>query len=159
MERVWRVIDLFATAQGCLSRELARHFADEDTVPDEGCGHCNSCLGNAPKIVFQLDRAGKRPLDEDKVQAILSATTVRDDARFLARVAFGISSPRVTAEKLGKKEVFGSMSVDGCAFEVSFLVSLVSPLFSFRRGRLMTPSPFLPSQDLLKRFEKECHDS
>ncbi|KAM0803698.1 P-loop containing nucleoside triphosphate hydrolase protein [Usnea florida] len=129
MQRVWRVIELFATGHGCLSRELARHFADEDTVPDEGCGHCNSCLGNAPKIVFQRDRAGNRPLDENKVQAILSATKVRDDARFLARVAFGISSPRVTAEKLGKNAVFGSMSVDGCAFE-----------------------------DLLKRFEKECHD-
>ena len=35
---------------------------------------------------------------------------------YLARVAFGISSPRVTSEKLSKNAVHGSM--DKCDFEV-----------------------------------------
>ena len=39
---------------------------------------------------------------------ILAATAVRDDLRFLARVGFGISSPQVTMERLGKHSVFGS---------------------------------------------------
>ena len=44
------------------------------------------------------------------IQSVLKATKIRDDARFLARVAFGITSPRITAEKLSKHEIFGIMS-------------------------------------------------
>ena len=65
-------------------------------------------------------RAEKEAVDEAKVRAILKATGVRDDARFLARVAFGIGSPRVTAERLGKSEVFGCLA--GCGFEVSWML-------------------------------------
>lgn len=116
MERVQRVIDL-VTTHGCLSRELARHFADEGTVPKEGCGHCNFCLTKTQVRFLQArNRSRKGRIDERKIEAILAATTVRDDARFLARLAFGISSPRVTMEKLGKHAVFGSM--DDCDFEV-----------------------------------------
>lgn len=115
MERVQRVIDL-VTTHGCLSRKLARHFADHATVPNEGCRHCNFCL-TKKQVQFlkphNLSRKGR--IDEGKIKAILAATKVRDDARFLARVAFGISSPRVTMEKLGKHAVFGSM--DDCDFE------------------------------------------
>lgn len=57
----------------------------------------------------------KEKVDQGKIKAVLAATSVRDDARFLARVAFGISSPRVGIERLGKHKVFGSMS--GCDFE------------------------------------------
>ena len=119
MARVRQVIDL-VTHPGCSSRELARHFGDEDTVPTDGCRHCNFCLSNTPVKFLQardhLSRKGR--IDEKKVKAILAATDVRDDARFLARVAFGISSPRVTTERLGKHDVFGSM--DDCDFEVSW---------------------------------------
>ena len=116
MQRVWRVVDL-VTARGCLSRELARHFADEGSVPEGECGHCQFCISKTP---VEFDRDGivsrRGRIDEAKIEAVLAATAVRDDARFLARVAFGISSPRVTAEKLGKMAVFGSM--DDCDFEV-----------------------------------------
>ena len=114
MRRVSRVIDL-VTHPGCLSRRLAAHFADEGTVPEGGCRHCNFCLSDAPVAFLRPDdmaRGRKGRVEEGKVRA-----GVRDDARFLARVAFGISSPRVTAEKLGKHAVFGSM--DECDFEVS----------------------------------------
>lgn len=43
-------------------------------------------------------------------------TKVRDDPRFLAKVGFGMSSPRVMIEKMGNHAVFGSMDV--CSFEV-----------------------------------------
>lgn len=116
MQRVRRVIDL-VTTDGCLSRALADHFADGATVPEGGCGHCNFCLTKT-RVDFvrgdQLARKGR--VDEGRVAAVLAATSVRDDARFLARVAFGISSPRVTTEKLGRHAVFGSM--DDCDFEV-----------------------------------------
>lgn len=119
MVRVRQVIDL-VTHPGCSSRELAKHFGDEDTVPTDGCRRCNFCLSNTPVKFLQgrdnLSRKGR--IDEKKIKAILAATDVRDDARFLARVAFGISSPRVTTERLGKHGVFGSM--DECDFEVSW---------------------------------------
>ncbi|KAN0083161.1 hypothetical protein V8E54_002249 [Elaphomyces granulatus] len=49
--------------------------------------------------------------------AVLTACSVRDDPRFLARIAFGIVSPRVMPMRLGRDPVFGSMNV--CDFMVS----------------------------------------
>ena len=119
IERVQKVIELI-TSKSCLARELARHFDDEDSVPEGGCDHCSYCITKKPIRYIKGDEEGRKaPLDETKIQAILAATSFRDDARFLARVAFGISSPRVTAEKLGKDPVFGSM--DNCNFEVWLL--------------------------------------
>ena len=87
-------------------------------MPEGGCGHCNFCITNTRveyrQAAHGLQRKGR--IDEGKVRKILAATKVRDDARFLARVAFGISSPRVTVEKLGRHDVFGCM--DDCDFEV-----------------------------------------
>lgn len=116
MARVRGVIDLI-TSDGCLTRELARHFGDEDSIAETGCANCSFCLTETPIKFIEGDK-GRRtePIDEAKMKAILSATAVRDDARFLARVALGISSPRVTAEKLGKNAVFGSL--DSCDFQV-----------------------------------------
>lgn len=116
MDRVKGVIELI-TSKSCLNRALARHFGDQDSIPKEGCGHCNFCLTKQPINFIRGDKQQRKGcIDEEKIEAILSATKVRDDARFLARVAFGISSPRVTAEKLGKHAVFGSM--DDCNFMV-----------------------------------------
>jgi superfamily II DNA helicase RecQ len=113
MERVQAVID-FVTFDGCLARELARHFGDESSIPDEGCGNCEYCI-TRQAVKFVKGGATKAKIDQKKIDAVLAATKVRDDTRFLARVAFGISSPRVTKEKLGRHEVFGSMK--DCEFE------------------------------------------
>ena len=149
MERVQRVIDL-VTTQGCLSRELARHFADDGTVPQGGCRHCNFCLTKTPVQFIQAhNQSRKGRIDEAKLKAILAATNVRDDPRFLARVAFGISSPRVTAEKLGKHAVFGCM--DDCDFEVS--EQGLPSLLQLGGPKLMIPGC---SQELVGRFDKVC---
>ena len=37
IDRIQRVID-FITTSGCLSRGLARHFGNESSVPQDGCG-------------------------------------------------------------------------------------------------------------------------
>ena len=68
---------------------------------------------------------------------MLAATSARDDARFLARIVFGITSPRVKIERLGKHRVFGSCS--GCDFEVSFCLKVVFELCAFFKemGRLI----------------------
>ncbi len=114
MARVDAVIDLI-TSNKCLSRELAGHFGDDSTVPKNGCGHCQTCLKRG-KIHYYGTRDCKGRVDAKRTKAILFACPIRDDARFLARIAFGISSPRVTREKMGKHPVFASM--DDCDFEV-----------------------------------------
>ncbi|KAL8948898.1 MAG: hypothetical protein Q9222_004956 [Ikaeria aurantiellina] len=115
MERVQQVIG-FVTSRGCLTRELARHFHDQDSIPAKGCRTCTFCMtNNAIKYYPTEAQQRKGQIDGEKIESVLSATKVRDDARFLARVAFGVSSPRVTAEKLAKHAVFGSMA--DCDFE------------------------------------------
>lgn len=47
--------------------------------------------------------------DSKAFAKVLQACPDRDDPRYIARVAFGIGSPRVTAAKLSKHQVFGSM--------------------------------------------------
>ena len=111
------------TSKSCLSRSLAAHFGDEDSIPATpgGCANCTFCITQTPVtfLVGNKNTLKKEKIDEKKIKAVLAATKVRDDARFLARVAFGITSPRVGTEKLGRSSVFGSCS--GCDFEVSFL--------------------------------------
>ena len=119
MERVQQVVNLI-TNSGCISRRLATHFGDEESIPVHGCGHCSYCIDKTSAQYLHCGvplRQQRAPIDESKIKAILAATKARDDARYLARVAFGISSPRVTIEKLAKHNVFGSMA--DCDFEVS----------------------------------------
>lgn len=122
MARIQQVIDLL-TASSCISRGLAKHFGDERSVPEGGCGHCSFCQTRNP-VQFSRDqkRDRKGRIDSPRYQAVLAATPIRDDPLFLARIAFGIGSPRVTAEKLGKHAVFGSM--EDCDFDVSGLLKL-----------------------------------
>ena len=118
IDRMHAVIALI-TSKNCLARELARHFGDEASLPPSGCGNCTFCSTKTAVIFLGAKKKLKKePINEGKIKAVLAATGVRDDARFLARVAFGMMSPRVGSERLGKSGVFGSMS--GCDFEVSF---------------------------------------
>lgn len=144
MVRVQQVIDLI-TASSCISRGLALHFGDEECVPEAGCGHCSYCESKT-SVPFSRDKTQKRTgrIDYTKFQAILAATSIHDDPRFLARVAFGIGSPRVTAEKLGKHAVFGSM--EDCDFEVS----------ETRIQWVYVELTVSALQELVKRFEEVC---
>lgn len=119
MDHIQRVIT-FLTSPSCLTRALASHFGDDlaPSLPSNGCGHCNFCTtGTAlPYQPGNTAQNRKGRINPAKFKAVLKATTARDDARYLARIAFGISSPRVTLEKLGRHVVFGSMAE--CDFEV-----------------------------------------
>lgn len=118
--RVKAIINL-VTSGGCLCRKLANHFGDEDSVPKDGCGHCHSCItGETVKFNEVTNRRGRA--GEERIKSILSACKVRDDARFLAKIAFVIPSPRITTEKLGRHALFGSMN--DCDFEVCSFSSL-----------------------------------
>ncbi|KAG8919870.1 hypothetical protein FRC00_010810, partial [Tulasnella sp. 408] len=107
VERLEKVFAWASTAT-CLPKALAEYFGDIDSFPLETtCGHCTACQsGGEPAIQYSHTPP---PFNEIMFQQVLAAIRVRDDPRFLARVAYGITSPRITAERLSKHPVFGSM--------------------------------------------------
>jgi len=106
--RIQDVIRL-VTGPQCFAAQLAKHFGD--TLPDEknSCGNCTWC---ETRQAVKLITPPAAPWDSKRFGAILAAIPARDDARFLTRVAFGIVSPRVTADKLNRTNstIFGSMA-------------------------------------------------
>lgn len=92
-----------------LAYNLSKYFGDEAVVPDGLCKTCTFCLkGQSPG--FEPQVAGEPDLGQ--LQAILQACPARDDPRLLARFAFGITSPRLTANKWSSGHpLFGSMAI------------------------------------------------
>ncbi|KAG1757650.1 ATP-dependent DNA helicase, partial [Suillus lakei] len=101
-----RVID-FATDDECLAQGLASYFGDGAATPTGLCGSCSFCQ-TGQGIAFESGAAA-RP-DPIKIKAILHACPERDDPRLLARMAFGVTSPRLTAGKWSTSHpLFGSI--------------------------------------------------
>jgi len=94
------------TNQACFSRALAQHFGDDLASGQTECGHCTWCLTHQA-VVQQIP--SKAAFNKARFRAILSAVPDRDDPRLLAKIAFGIASPRITKLKLGRSPLFGSM--------------------------------------------------
>lgn len=105
LQRMQQVIDLI-TGSMCFSKALARHFGDHLQDNAQECGHCTWCATRKPIDTVVPPR---RDWDSKAFFNVLEACPERDDARFLARVAFGISSPRVVQSKLNRSPVFASM--------------------------------------------------
>ncbi|KAI1112270.1 ATP-dependent DNA helicase recQ [Nemania sp. NC0429] len=105
MKRFEAVCD-FLTDKECFARALTTYFGMGLPDGKTKCGHCTYCLTGKPVV---LPPKPLRPVDRIGIRQVLAACDVRDDPRFLARVAFGIKSPRVTQLKLDKKAVFGSL--------------------------------------------------
>ena len=104
MERTQDVLRLM-TDTTCISRNLAKYFGDfSEGLPAE-CGHCTWCETHEAAVV------APRPTFDDKagIGRILMAFVERDDPRFLAKIAFGIASPRITALKYSSHPLFGSL--------------------------------------------------
>ncbi len=95
------------TAKACFSRSLAQHFGDDLPDGKQECGHCTWCMTH--KQVVQQNPHPVR-FNWAAFNEILKIVKDRDDPRLLARIAFGITSPRVTTLKLGKHPIFGSMA-------------------------------------------------
>lgn len=112
LARMDQVTDLI-TGKQCFALSLAKHFGDVLPENRQECGHCTWCETQQP---VELKKPPQVPWDSKAFAKVLAAVPDRDDARFLARVAFGIGSPRVTSAKLGKTQVFGSM--EDCSFVV-----------------------------------------
>ncbi|KAH6627461.1 P-loop containing nucleoside triphosphate hydrolase protein [Chaetomium tenue] len=106
LRRTQQVEDL-VTGDRCLALALAQHFGMGLPDGKSQCGHCSHCLTGRrvvmpPKQVREPDLAG--------IRRILAACDVRDDPRFLARIAFGIKSPRVIRLKMHNHPVFMTLA-------------------------------------------------
>ncbi|KAF2125222.1 ATP-dependent DNA helicase [Dothidotthia symphoricarpi CBS 119687] len=110
LARTKSLIDLITSKQ-CFSRSLAAYFGETKNLP-KACMHCTWCETHTQVV---LPNEPPLPPDEAKVRNVLDAVGVRDDPRFLAKIAFGINSPRITALKIKQTGVFESMNV--CDFE------------------------------------------
>ena len=90
-----------------MAQGLAAYFGDVDAVPDGMCGQCTFCLNGAGVDFSPM--ATSIP-DPEHVKRILDACPERDDPRLLARMAFGITSPRLTYGKWSTAHpLFGCM--------------------------------------------------
>jgi hypothetical protein len=117
LKRTQDVVAL-ATSSSCISRGLATYFGDTSKELPVECGHCTWCETHQPQVL------GKQAYKETKrshIQHILQAIPERDDPRFLARVAFGITSPKITAAKLQyKTDLYASLGTHNFMVRSSF---------------------------------------
>ncbi|CEQ41297.1 SPOSA6832_03018, partial [Sporobolomyces salmonicolor] len=95
---------LTPAASSGYAHSLALYFGDETGVPKGECGHCSYCK---TKKALSFKPSGNGELPDVQIRTVLDVCGVRDDARFLARLAFGVHSPRVTALGLSRHDVFG----------------------------------------------------
>ncbi|KAI0082274.1 ATP-dependent DNA helicase [Panus rudis PR-1116 ss-1] len=106
IQKIRQVID-FAVNDDCLPQALAEYFGDPDGVPGGMCGQCTFCQTGAG---VEFNPTAEGTPDPAKLRAILDACPERDDPRLLARMAFGITSPRLTYGKWSTSHpLFGSM--------------------------------------------------
>ncbi|GAW26118.1 putative ATP-dependent DNA helicase recQ [Rosellinia necatrix] len=105
MKRFQAVCDLLTDSQ-CFAQALSGYFGMDLPDGKSKCGHCTYCLTGKPIVLPPKPNAS---VDLEGIRNILDECDVRDDPRFLARVAFGIKSPRVGKLKLDKKNIFGSL--------------------------------------------------
>jgi hypothetical protein len=125
LQRTKEVVGL-VTSKRCISHGLATYFSDDSHGVPAECGHCTWCETHVPVVLPNKPPPSPNPA---LIDSVLKACPARDDPRFLARVAFGITSPRVTMTKLGRHPVFASMNV--CDFMVSCSLSnLVDAIIS-----------------------------
>ncbi|KAI1788772.1 ATP-dependent DNA helicase [Ganoderma leucocontextum] len=142
VEKIRKVIE-FATNDDCLAQGLAVYFGDEDAVPGGMCGKCSFCLSGAGVEFSQI--AQSIP-DATRLKQILDACPERDDPRLLARMAFGITSPRLTYGKWSTAHpLFGSMvDVDFSALVAAFDVEC-------KRAGYAKAEPVVPTRTAQKR--------
>ncbi|ESU09802.1 hypothetical protein FGSG_03419 [Fusarium graminearum PH-1] len=106
LERLTEVVN-FVTSPKCFGLSLAQHFGMDLPSNSNKCGHCTFCY-QGQRVA--LPPASPKKVDRSAINQVLAATDVRDDARFLARIAFGIKSPRVGKLKLDKTKAFMCMA-------------------------------------------------
>jgi ATP-dependent DNA helicase RecQ len=108
LERLGQVLEL-AGHDGCQVSRLGEHFGEPLAAP---CGHCSWCLsGRRPARL--LPRPAAQIADAVLRDAAVLAGKHPDplrDPRALARLLCGLTSPRISAKRLGSEPLFGALS-------------------------------------------------
>jgi ATP-dependent DNA helicase RecQ len=106
--RLEQVLEL-AGRDGCQTAMLAEHFGERLA---EACGHCTWCC-NGRQPVKLLPRR-ETPIDEGLWRRAMALAAERRDVlgepRALARFLCGLTSPRLSAARLGGNPMFGVFS-------------------------------------------------
>jgi ATP-dependent DNA helicase RecQ len=106
--RLRQVLDL-AGHDGCQVARLGEHFGEPLPQP---CGHCSWCLGGRKPAVLAPRPA--RPLPDairDQARALRhERPKVFGDPRTLARFLCGLTSPRLSRDKLSSHPLFGTLA-------------------------------------------------
>lgn len=107
VERVRSVVQLLEQP-GCLTRRLLAYFGEE---LGRDCGRCSRCAGVKPV------KLGQRPKGRPALPDADALARLRHEHRHavglprqLARFLCGLSSPRLTHEKLTRHPLFGSLA-------------------------------------------------
>ena len=103
----------FATRDQCLAAQLAAYF--RDSIPNGRCDNCSYCLTQRAVIFVPLQPSA---VDMGLVNTLVHMYGQYRDARLIARIAFGIKSPRIRRLGLLKdpeKSNFGK--VKNCDFD------------------------------------------
>jgi len=112
IERLKCVVDML-TGYACFAQALAEYFGDN---LDEVCGSCEFCESRPVEFEWPgKDESGQVDMTTVKMVLDTVGKSNLDDARFLARVGWGITSPRATALKLNKTAAWGCC--EGIPFE------------------------------------------
>lgn len=119
--RVHVADELLAQASRTSSRRTlaTRNLFQEDSAGPAACVPLSSSCASfwlypsrtqfcISKRAIPFDPQHATEIDETKIKHVLAVCGVRDDARFLARLTFGISSPRITKLGLSFNPIFGS---------------------------------------------------
>jgi ATP-dependent DNA helicase RecQ len=112
IDRVRSMLD-FARHEGCLQRELARYFGEQD--PGERCGLCSRCASSAGGLSGSVLLPQSLPDELDAAalavvqQVLLESHAALRSPRQLARFLCGISSPAARAARLQMHECFAAL--------------------------------------------------
>jgi ATP-dependent DNA helicase RecQ len=103
--RLRQVVDL-VTHDGCQWNALVAHFGQERGEP---CGHCGHCLTGRPELFPPV--AAQPPLTlPDLDELVASHAEALASPRQRARFLCGLTSPRLTAARLSRHPLFGSLA-------------------------------------------------
>ena len=108
LERLGQVLEL-AGHDGCQVSRLGEHFGEPLSA---ACGHCSWCLtGRKPARLLPRPAAEiAEVVLRDAAQLARKHPDPLHDPRALARLLCGLTSPRLSAARLGSEPLFGALS-------------------------------------------------
>ena len=139
INRIQQVVTNFTSGE-CFAQQLARFFEPESHKVTSICGQCTWC---ETQTRVSLPPKPAVPRNDVRIGKLLEAVEVRDDPRFLARIGFGVMSPRASRLKLRSNSVWESLA------DHDFMVRVVAQYWKRLTDR----------QELVRIFTEICDNA